>query len=283
MMLATLLPTWRLLVLTLCSTILLGASAPPPPTPEARPASQALIERAQRAYDRGVQLKLTDADAARESFELAAAGFAEALRLHPNGDLWLNLGNSELQLGRVGAAIHAFRSAEALLGSTSRVQASLSYARSLRQDQIPPRGGQAMVRQIVEARLLLSPSLRLALALAMNALFWGLLCARLFRAVPWAAVAASGVAAALLAVSVMFDVRDWTAADSGVILVDDVTLRTGNGDGFGAAISGRLGSGVELRVLEERPEWLHVELPDGTRGWLRAAQVGRIGGDPGGS
>jgi hypothetical protein len=238
---------------------------------------QVVIEQAQLAYDRGVELKRSDPDAAQVSFEHAAAGFAAALRITQNGDLWLNLGNSELQLGRIGPAIHAFRTAEALLGSTPRVQASLSYARSLRQDQIPQGGGAAMLRQIIDARLLLSPSLRLTLALVLSALVWGLLCVRLFRAVPGPAIAASGVAAALLGTSVLFDLRHWSTADSGVILVDDVALRTGNGDGFATAISDRLGSGVELRILEERPQWLRVELPDGSQGWLRESQVGRIG------
>lgn len=240
--------------------------------------AEAVLRVAQGAYDRGVELKRSDPAASRQAFEEAATAFAEALDLvGPNGDLWFNLGNTHLQLGQVGPAIHAFRNAELLLGATPRVVASLTYARSLRQDQIPQQGGQAMLRQVLDARMLLSPSLRLTLALAINALFWALVGVRLFRPVPWTALVAAGLVAGVLAASVALDHRDWRAADAGVLLRDEVVLRTGNGESFGTAINDKLGSGVEIRIREARPGWLRIELPDGKEGWVREEMVGRVG------
>ena len=243
-----------------------------------RPQLETLVTAAQAAYDRGVAAKRDDPDAARAAFEDAAAGFREALaQVGPNGELWFNLGNAELQLGHIGQAILAFRSAEALLGSTSKVQASLTYARSLRRDQIPSRGGAALLQQVIDARNLLPPFARLLLTLLINALFWGLLCLRLVRRVPWLAIAASGLVAALLAFTVALDLRAWSSRDEGVVVADEVVLRTGNGEGFGPAINERLSSGLEVRILEQRPAWLRVALPDGTEGWLREGEVGVVG------
>jgi hypothetical protein len=36
-----------------------------------------------------------------------------------------------------------------------------------------------------------------------------------------------------------------------------------------------LGAGVECTVIDTRPGWLRIELPDGRSGWIREAQAAR--------
>jgi hypothetical protein len=237
----------------------------------------ALLRAAQASYDRGVALRRSDPDGARRAFDDAAAGFSEALReIGPNGWLWFNLGNAQLQNGRVGEAIVALRSAQQLLGAAPQVEGTLAYARSLRQDQIPATGAGSMLRQVLDARHLLSPRVRLGVALLANAIFWGLLTIRLLRPVSWTLIVVAGLATMLFGATIALDARAARRLDDGVLIADEVVLRTGNGDGFSTAINERLGAGVELIVVEERPGWLHVRLPDGTEGWVREELVGRV-------
>jgi SH3-like domain-containing protein len=61
------------------------------------------------------------------------------------------------------------------------------------------------------------------------------------------------------------------------VLVDNgVTLRKGNGDGFEPAFVETLGPGVESTVIETRPGWLRIELPDGRSGWIRESQAAQL-------
>jgi hypothetical protein len=52
------------------------------------------------------------------------------------------------------------------------------------------------------------------------------------------------------------------------VLVTPVELRTGNSDEYPRRIDGKLPAGVEVRFLGERGGWLHVELGDGSAGWV---------------
>ena len=63
----------------------------------------------------------------------------------------------------------------------------------------------------------------------------------------------------------------------GVVLADDVVVRKGNSEGFEPQFEEALYQGVEFRLLEQRPGWLHIELANGKTGWIRADQAGLLG------
>jgi hypothetical protein len=52
-----------------------------------------------------------------------------------------------------------------------------------------------------------------------------------------------------------------------------VELRTGNSDEYPRRLDNKLPAGVEVQILGERGGWLHVELADGSAGWLPASSV----------
>jgi hypothetical protein len=57
------------------------------------------------------------------------------------------------------------------------------------------------------------------------------------------------------------------------VVSDWTEFLTGNSDEYPRRIDGRLPAGVEVRILGERGGWLHVELADGTAGWLPSSRA----------
>ncbi len=266
-------------LLVACSTVATAGSSAPATANDAADSSAVLRAAAQESYDRGIALRTTDPEAARAAFEESAHEFEQTIGLvGANGSLWFNLGNARIQAGQLGEGILALRNAERLMPSDGRIQANLGYARSLRSATIEARGAESIWGPLLSARHILSPGVRAGLALALNLLLWSLVLIRLLgRPVPALAIAAVAFVTLLGGATIVADIAESRRHDEGVLVRNDVVLRKGNGEGYEAAVTERLSEGVELRVLEQRPGWSRVRLPDGTEGWVRGAEVGVVG------
>lgn len=53
-----------------------------------------------------------------------------------------------------------------------------------------------------------------------------------------------------------------------VVVTDSVVARKGNSENYEAAFTDPLSEGTEFVVLEERADWLHVQIGDAGTGWL---------------
>ena len=53
-----------------------------------------------------------------------------------------------------------------------------------------------------------------------------------------------------------------------VVTSNEAALRSGNGDAFEVLTTEPLSEGVEFVILEERPGWWRIRLPDDTQGWI---------------
>ncbi|MDY7110083.1 MAG: SH3 domain-containing protein [Planctomycetota bacterium] len=258
--------------------VLFGA-APRAEAALTQPQREAILAEAQELYDRGVALRGSDPEAAREVFRDAAARFRQLIDDGVrNGHLHYNLGNAYLQAGEIGRAILEYRRAERYTPGEARLAHNLEYARSLRRDRIAPSGERALARALLAWHLGTSIGSRFAVFAAAYLVFWLVSLAHLFRpAATWRW--AAGLAAVLwlaCGISVLVDVTWDGSTRQGVVLVDEVIVRKGNGEGFEPQFEQPLHQGVEFEVLDRRGDWFQIELRDGKTGWIRADQAGLV-------
>lgn len=265
---------WMALFVLLCS---IAAALGGELTPQQR--RDVLLE-AQQHYDRGIAVLAADPAQAKSIFRTAAERFqlvADSGVI--NGQLYYNLANAYLEAGDLGRAILNYRKAQRLMPGDARLQANLKYARSLCRSQIAPSGERALVQALLGWHEHTSLRARFAVFITCYVAFWIVLLWRLFR--PGGALLAAalilGLAALISGASTTSDVFGWGHRPAGVILSDEVTLRKGNGAGFEPQIEQPLHAGVEFDVLEERGDWLNIQLPNGISGWIEHNAVAVIG------
>lgn len=257
--------------------VLLAVSAAPADLSPQQAAD--LFAEAQQAYDRGIAALTSDPVQARNQFAEAAARFQLiADSQPPSGRLLYNLGNAYLQAGDLGRAILNYRRAEQRLPLDPRLQSNLSYARSLCRNQIEPSGSRDLLNALLWWHYRWPLRWRVAGFSIINALFWLTLAWWLVRG--GAVVRVAGVALGLvwvtLAGSVAADTAGLGQRPHGVVLVDDVIVRKGNGVGFQPKFDQPLNAGVEFEVIESRGEWMNIRLANGEDGWIEATTAGLI-------
>jgi hypothetical protein len=239
---------------------------------------RAILAEAQDAYDRGIADRRRDPAAAAAAFTDAAGRFRLLVDDGvANGRLDYNHGNALMQLNRIGEAILSYRNAARLIPGDARLEANLAYARSLRRSQIAPSGGRALSEALIGWHRRVPQRLRLAVFVAAYVVAWGAMSAgvlRRGRIAPRIAVVFT-VVWVLAASSLVVDLWLSRTVD-GVLLVDEVILRKGPGEGFEPQFAQPLHQGVEFELVESRPGWRLIRLPDGGSGWVREDQSGLV-------
>ncbi len=239
----------------------------------------AMFHEALRAFDRGTQMRHSDPPAAerafRESSDKLQLLVDSGIR---NGKLYYNLGNAYLSAGALGKAILSYRRAETLIAGDGQLEANLRFARSLRRNQFAVDSGRAVAETLFAWHFQIPARMRYGLAAGAYLGFWLILLARVFRpAVRWNVLLIPlAVMWVSLAVSLTVETIHNNTLRDGVLLADEVVVRKGNGEGFEAQFDQPLNEGVEFTVLEQRRDWLHIELPDGKSGWIRSNHAERV-------
>ncbi len=267
----------RLLAVTAAVLIVaFAAFGSTPLTPEQQ---ESVLNDALGAYDRGIVALADRSPTASSYFDAAAAKFELLIASGVKTPaLYYNLGNAHLQRSRLGDAILAYRRAEQLDPSDPRLQENLAYAQSLRIDQIPERAGHAILARLFGWRQIASWQNRFLLTIGLYVACWTMLGAGLWlsrRGLLFGSLAA-GALSLIVASSCFYDWWRTHHAIEGVLLHDEIVVRKGNGEGFEPAFQERLHSGTEFDLLEARGDWIHVQFPDGSDGWIRADDAGLV-------
>lgn len=235
-----------------------------------------VLTEAQQAYDRGIAMLRGNPSEARSSFQAAAQKFQlVADNGLANGLLFYNLANAQLQAGDVGRAILNYRRAQRLIPGDPRVQSNLDFARTLCKTPIAASGQRALTSALLRWHDHTATRTRFIVFITAWLLFWCALLLRILRPSGiWTMIATvTCVIWIALGISVAMDVTGWGHRPAGVVLADNVTVRKGNGTGFEPQFAQSLGPGVEFDVLERRGDWLNIQLPNGSSGWIEADQT----------
>ncbi len=263
----------------LAATMLLIALVAPA---AAQPDSEArlLFDEATKAFKAG--LAAADDEKAAQ-FRTAAAAYEtltdeKGIR---NGALYFNAANCYMHLDELGKAILNYRRAEQLMPGNRELQANLDVALARRKDHITPREHVVLglpvssIGRDVRAWLVRLPAKLPVLVVAFT-LAWVALAARLVKrhALLNVVLALAIIVSAVYAAAVAVHASALSAGSRGVLIVNEVTARTGPSDMHAESFEQPLHDGLEFRVLGRESGWVKARLPDGATCWLPADAVG---------
>ncbi len=190
-------------------------------------------------------------------------------RGHDSGFLHFNLGNAYLRNGELGRAIAAYRRSWLRLPRDEDVQANLEFARKTTQDALAAPGPSAVTSTLFFWHYGLSLAELQRAALALNALFWGVLALRLWRrqseVLRWTTFL---ILLPLIAVLASLAVRVVEPQRVAVVVPQEINAQSGPGED--AVVRFKLHAGSEVALRGRRDGWLRIALPDGQQGWIEA-------------
>jgi tetratricopeptide (TPR) repeat protein len=230
-------------------TPLLGNASPDPQT-------VAAFEQGNRLYEEG-------------QFVDAIQTYRPLLTNAPNAALRFNLGNAYFKSGQLGEAIAEYRLSERLAPRDPDLRANLGFAR----DRVPgPSFRPSWLRQ--QSSYLTTDEWTLVITVALW-LVLGLLitqqCRPAWRSAlrPWTLVAA--ILAVLATASGMWISRERSAHRIAVVTQRDAVMRLGPFEESQSALD--LKNGAELRVLDQKEDWIQVTPDNRQLGWVPTGSV----------
>ncbi|MDX1389935.1 MAG: tetratricopeptide repeat protein [Acidobacteriota bacterium] len=190
-----------------------------------------------------------------------------------------NLGNAYFRLGRIGDAILHYERALRMDPTDPDIIANLEFARSRRFDRVDPPEEAAVVRWLRGAQNRVGPDRQAVVVLALVWIAAALIAWGAARPGNWNAFVGWALAGVLVLSSLVG--ASWytthhriAGARLAVVLADTVEILAGPGENNASLFT--VHEGLTLEVRDERPDWIHVSLPNGLNGWLPREAVGFV-------
>lgn len=226
---------------------------------------------ANELFDQANAQALTNPADAQELYEksilkyqfLVDEGGVESPGLHAN------LGNAYFLSGDHGRAVLNYQRALRLDPLQADASHNLQYVRTLTIDELPSTQTQKIL-QALSFWHRWSFTTRISLFALAHITLWILLASLFYRRSRWryASIAATTLVSAVFAVSLWVSYQGWDNPVDGVVTDREVVARQGNGYIYDNAYSSSLHAGAEFSLIEQRGDWYHARLLDGTTCWL---------------
>jgi tetratricopeptide (TPR) repeat protein len=219
--------------------------------------SNAAFESANKLYE---ESKFADAASAYE--KLVQSGQVSAA-------LFFNLGNAWFKSGQIGRAIAAYRQAEQISPRDPDLRANLQFARNQTPSPTfsPSRWQRGLGRLTLNEWTLLAAGAVWLWLLLLAALQWR----PVLRPVLRGYVFSLAVIVALLCACTAASLREARFVRTAIVVAREATVRYGPLAESPAAFT--VHDGAELRVLDQKDEWLQVSAGPRRVGWLRRDQT----------
>lgn len=238
---------------------------------------ESLLARAETAFDRAEERLATDPAGARAALDESIAAYQGLLELGTdNAAIHRNIGNAWMLRGDTGRAIAAFRRAERIDPTDTRVRDSLAAARAAVRTDVSAGARTRIEGAILFWRGWLPRSALLTVGLAAWAIAW--LGAALLVVTRRGGIITSAAALAavltlgsLAAERVVLDLEPHA-----VIVQDAVGYRGPNEAVYERTFQEPIRAGVEARVIERRDGWTRLRLRSGSETWVRTETIERI-------
>tara|TARA_R110002096_G_scaffold16106_13_gene55038 strand:- start:6173 stop:8791 length:2619 start_codon:yes stop_codon:yes gene_type:complete len=237
------------------------------------------LAEAEEFFAKANETALVDPGKAQKFYALAAERF-ESLRTDfqiENGELYANLANTHFLAGDIGRSILNLRRAERFRPNDSQLAESLHYVRTQRVDIFPEKTTSLLVRRLFFWHFLFEPRTQVKIVAFLFAGMWLVLGIHLLRPINnrWQIIAGLGGVAAVLLISLLIHAGHDHRRDA-VIVEAEVVARKGDSFVYDPAFTNSLHSGTEVRILEQRRDWLHVRTPNQSDGWIPASSAERV-------
>ncbi len=236
-----------------------------------------LLGEATEAYKQGIAKSKSDSADAKELLATARTKYQMLVDsgIH-NAELYSNLGNADLQTGRLGHAIANYEQALVFASRNAQVRRNLAFADKKVEETVPKASSTTGLRSINAKMVHAVGAETLIWVLALSSMtFWGLLMLRVVHrrfpiwrcaAVPLFVLLTSLSSVLLTETSPRFV---WNA----VMVTDNVSLHTGDGEEFDSVIILDAAQGHRVEVLGHRGKWSRVRTREGHTGWVHDRDV----------
>ena len=190
-----------------------------------------------------------------------------------------NLGNAYYKLGHIGNAILHYERALRMDPTDPDIIANLEFARLRRFDRVDPPDEAVIMRWLRGVQNRVGPDRQAVVVLVLVWIAAGLIAWGAARPGNWNAFVGWTLAGVLVVGSLVG--ASWYTTHQriegtrlAVVLQNTVEILAGPGENNAALFT--VHEVLTLEVRDERPEWIHVSLPNGLNGWLPREAVGFV-------
>ena len=251
---------------------------------------QTILSEAGKLYSRAVAVAEKDAAEANDLFTSAAGKYQLLVDSGiSNSRLYTNLGNAYLQSNQLGHAIVNYKRAEKIDPTDRQLAVNLELANSLVKGQSETAtkaegsaSTSSIVRKLREVNstvvgLIGKTPIVWALAIS-SLLFWGLLIIGALGTTanrfPLKRIAIAPLLVLILAAtSYGLSNSNSLNAYNGIIVANDVTVYSGDGDQFDEVATIKTSQGHRVKYFDRRGDWTQIETASKQSGWVRSGDV----------
>ena len=194
-----------------------------------------------------------------------------------SGNMYYNMGNCYFKLGVIGKTILYYEKAKKLIPGDPELVFNLQYVYSMLKDDLSFPKNNWFLRKLVKITEIMNVEQWALCIIALWAMLitCGFICVfirtareKIFKIVL--------IISMLLVVAVPSVVRLFVkySISEAIVLAPEIPVRYGPGEGEVEAFV--LHEGAKVMVHKEQKDWVHVQIPNGTSGWVKKGYIGEI-------